>query len=716
MSAGRPKRLQGTDGVRGITASAGDPRVAGLSPVESFLKFGLITPEFVELYCYAFVRELLEAGLAAAGGKVVVGYDSRDRERVLVRAALAGVAKAGAVPVDVGVLPTPAVGIHMVSSGAAGALVVTASHNPPDQNGIKLFLPDTGLKLFPADDERLTNRVYNLEGGNLAALAPMQRPVDRAGAAREAFKSFFESSFNSWVAAGDFSDTLLVADLANGALVGLAKEILERFGFRYIEEVGAAKDGSVNVNCGAALLEGCREIGSDFVSPEGRDFRNVELTQAMFHHGRSNREEIGAGRLRVSGAAFDADGDRFYRLEYDPYLDTVLVLSGDESAYHQARFIRRMLGMDYNGAATFASTVESDLNLSAAVEELGFIPVQTGVGDKWLLWEAACQQIGAWWEIISDQNTDFELAVRLEEMEEKLHAAERADAAGMIALCRETERIAVDLKLDLIKAARLPEMLNFVLGGEETGHTVTAGLVTGPKGKQRVVFFGNGLKSAVNTFAATRELGKEIKGREYYRRLHHPFPPGMKRSMQVYYTDKSRLRPGSGAWEALLEAVKDGCRRFLGEVLVPELIQKAEEPGMIYISLEEPRGVAGEGAARAAVFIRNSGTEDKTSIYLRGDTSFEQGLAALAEELVVHVSASMKRLGSPYADSELAVMRRLEENGPAAFSELADLVHQVNPERLIMEMTLKEGFLEVQGDKLALSVLGLGVLKVLDER
>ena len=132
----RPPRLQGTDGVRGEAAADGDRRAAGLSPVEAFVRRGLVTPAFVELYCYAFAEELLESGLAAPGDEIVVGYDPRDPERILVTAAHDGVAKAGAAPVDVGVLPTPGVGLHAVARGAAGAVVVSAIHNPPDQYGV----------------------------------------------------------------------------------------------------------------------------------------------------------------------------------------------------------------------------------------------------------------------------------------------------------------------------------------------------------------------------------------------------------------------------------------------------------------------------------------------------------------------------------------------------------------------------------------------------
>ena len=714
-----PPRLQGTDGVRGEVAADGDRRAAGMSAVEAFVRRGLITPSFVELYCYAFAEELLESGLAAPGDEIVVGYDPRDPERRLVTAALDGVAKAGAVPVDVGVLPTPGIGLYAVSRGAGGAVVVTASHNPPDQNGIKLFLPDLGLKLFPADDARLTARMYALEGIDLSELKPLHGVIDGAAEALSTFESFFSDPYNTWVGEDDFGDTILVVDAANGALAGLAAPILERFGFRALEEVGAADDGSVNVNCGAGLLEGHGRIGPDFISDAGGDFRTIELAQALFRHGRAHREEMRGGtqgvRVRVSGAAFDADGDRFYRLEYDPFEDSVLILSGDELAYHQAWFLRRRLGERYNGASVFATTVESDINAAAAAEELGFIGVHTGVGDKWLLWEAHCHLLGARWEVLNENIAEIDRLARIEEMGNRFLAQEEADGREMIGFVREAERMAEECGLDLNSLLREQERHTFAVGSEETGHAITCGRVALREGGERLVYFGDGLKSAVNTFAASRELANEAEGREYYRRLHRPFPPGYKRTIPVYYTDRSLLRPGSEAWSEIKGSLIEGARRRFGGLLEPEFRPRVEEPEMIYLALDELAAEGIEETTRAAIFVRNSGTEEKTSVYLRGAPRFAAELDALGEELAVRIGALMKRADSPYARAELAVLERIEERGPAAFSELADLLSEVNAERLLVEMSAKERLLEVKGEKLALTERGRRVLGALEE-
>ena len=710
----RPARLQGTDGVRGEVAAPGDERLRGVTPVEAYLRHNLITPGFVELYCYAFVEDLVATGLAKRGDEIVVGYDPRDRDRQLVRAAIEGIAKAGARPVNIGVMPTPGVGLYMIATGAGGAVVITASHNPADQNGIKLFLPAYGLKPFPADDVRLTARIYGLERGGLSSRPGSHQALDAAAKARGVFEKFFADASNSWLeeSSDGFGDTLLVVDCANGALAELARPVFQNYGFGDIVMTGVAADASVNANCGAGLLEGHERIGPDFISNAGVDFRTAEIIQALFHHGREMRAEIKRGGKRVSGAAFDADGDRFYRLEYDPFGDAVLVLSGDEIAYHQAWFIRRMLGESYNEASAFTTTVESDINAGVTAEALGFIPVSTAVGDKWLLREAACHLLGTYWEVLNNNIEDYEVLSRIEERSKRFADEPDLDAVKLIEYLAEAESIAVEHEIDIGRLSQNPELLTFAVGSEETGHAVTAGRISLPEeGKERVVYFGNGLKSALNLFAATRALAAELRGEEYYRRLHHPFEPGFKQTMPVYYTAREKLRSGSEVHVELESMLKrEGAERLGGE-LEAELVRREEEPGMIYLAFNDTSSPDGEPLTRAAVFIRNSGTEEKTSIYLRGDRKYQEVLIELGEILVVALSGLMKRQEGAYARAEAAVLARLRDLGDATLQQLSDLLREVDPQRLLVEMSIKQRLLRAAGDKLALTELGQRIIE-----
>jgi len=126
---------------------------------------------------------------------------------------------------------------------------------------------------------------------------------------------------------------------------------------------------------------------------------------------------------------------------------------------------------------------------------------------------------------------------------------------------------------------------------------------------------------------------------------------------------------------------------------------------MLYFALSDPVQTNEENppSTRAAVFIRNSGTEEKTSVYLRGERSLAEGLEQIGRELSVELAGLMKNPASAYWQAELAVLGRLAERGPLAIADLSDLLGGVNPERLMLEISLKEGLLAVDGSKLALT-------------
>ena len=167
---------------------------------------------------------------------------------------------------------------------------------------------------------------------------------------------------NSWLRLDEkLGDFPMVVDAANGAMSGVAAQVLRVLhGGDVIEVNNDTGSGDVNRKSGVADLEGVSEVTRD-------DLRFAEHKAVREVFSRKGK-----------AAVFDADGDRFYRLDYDPDSDTVLVLSGDETAVHQARH----LAPPFRGTM-YINTVESDLNAARAAQALGYEPVLTGVGDKW---------------------------------------------------------------------------------------------------------------------------------------------------------------------------------------------------------------------------------------------------------------------------------------------------------------------------------------------
>ena len=151
-----------------------------------------------ELYTFSFCQNLIDsAGLNC--DSMIVGWDTRDPKGIFSDAAIRGIRKSGLTAVSIEfnqLLVWPFISFH---EEAAGAVVLTASHNPSDQNGIKIFLGHTGLKLFPADDIRLTKTIYSTDFKHLKKTPLQGDVVDEEVLARKFFKNVMLDSFNSWV-------------------------------------------------------------------------------------------------------------------------------------------------------------------------------------------------------------------------------------------------------------------------------------------------------------------------------------------------------------------------------------------------------------------------------------------------------------------------------------------------------------------------------------
>ena len=160
MQIPTPRRIQGTDGVRREIKLAKDSECGKQTPQQLFLEKGWITEEFMELYAYCFVKnQSKDKSKLSKTITIVIGWDPSDSSGIFTEAVVRGVLKAGGKALVRGVVPTPLVPLFMLHEEADGGIMVTASHNPKDQNGIKLFLPFHGVKPLPADDAELTENL-----------------------------------------------------------------------------------------------------------------------------------------------------------------------------------------------------------------------------------------------------------------------------------------------------------------------------------------------------------------------------------------------------------------------------------------------------------------------------------------------------------------------------------------------------------------------------
>ncbi len=648
-------RLQGTDGIRREVRPSNDPALKGLSPLQAFLDQGVMTDEFMERYAYAHMISLIRDKQLKRGDACVVGWDPRDTQGKYTGAVVRGIRKAGINALVLGVVPTPLAPMVMLYQQAGGAFMVTASHNPKDQNGIKIFLAHRGMKLLPENDITLTRTLLSL--GSIRNKPLTGKRIDKRKEALDLFRRFSLDEENSWSRDVSFQDILLVVDPARGSLTGIAAEVFKKAGFGKVIELNNRLNGDVNLRSGVADLEGYKTISRSMTVKGSGMFTRHAAILKLFELGKKHRGKLRSGKLRLSGAVFDADGDRFYRLDYHPNKDCLLVLSGDETAYLQAEYLMKRDPEKYKDTV-YINTVESDLNTLRAVARLGFKPQLSPVGDKWVLLRIALL-------IIETRLKGFKGA-KAAALKKRLARLKQSDALDVSALQK------LEAQIDQARIGNHGfRDFPFAVGSEETGHNITLGWMDGGQEDGMPVFCGNGLKSALNTFAASQFLLGGQSVARYYTRLEKPFAPGFKGTRYVYYIHQEKFCNSSAVWHRVRKCIlRSGRERdYRGRV-----IPFREDKDMLYISLASPKG------NQAGVFVRNSGTENKISVNLRGAKGDASALKAIGEQAVRILFTALKNQDSHHYKMELDLLSRI------AAQPLQETQVTGSAQRVLMEM------------------------------
>ena len=195
----------------------------------------------------------------------------------------------------------------------------------------------------------------------------------------------------------------------------------------------------------------------------------------------------------------------------------------------------------------------------------------------------------------------------------------------------------------------------FALGGEESGHTVAPGLLVNAVGEGRRFAAGDGLKSFLNTSAALRSLFEDAEPEDAYAAIAAPFPRGFKRSYYAYHVARSRFAPGTEAWEAIAAKLMEAAKSAFSGVATPRFAPLEDDAGVMYLALED-----GAGGPLGAVYVRNSGTESRTGVVLRGPAGWEEKLCAVGDEVLREILLRMKDDDSPGARAEASLLEALE--------------------------------------------------------
>ncbi len=312
-------KLFGTDGIRGVVNAGLDADLA--------YKVGLAAA--------AVLANNKEDGKKPL---VTIGKDTRISGDLLKGSLIAGLCTAGADVLDLGTLPTPGVAWVTVDAGADAGIVISASHNPCEHNGIKIF-NGQGFKLSDELEEKIEeivlfthNDVPRKTHGDIGKVSYV------APKASEDYIDHLESTVNT-----DLSGMRILVDCANGAASATAARLFDRFAKLQTDVINADPDGvNINHKCGST---------------------HIDALAAM----------VKAGGYDM-GIAFDGDADRCLAVDEEGNL-----IDGDQ--------IMAACGLDMKNSGklpgnTVVATVMSNIGLHAFAKENGLRLECTSVGDR----------------------------------------------------------------------------------------------------------------------------------------------------------------------------------------------------------------------------------------------------------------------------------------------------------------------------------------------
>jgi phosphoglucosamine mutase len=324
------KQLFGTDGIRGIP---------GEYPLDDAT---------LERAGAALGHYLAAHGSAgAAPARVLVGRDTRESGPHIEERIVRGLAVSGAEIVSAGVLTTPGVAWLVRNEGFAAGVVISASHNPYHDNGVKLF-SSTGMKFSDAAEAEIEREIFARSSLERASAAPPRIRTDLK------LEADYLASLRADVFPGAKFDGLkIVLDCANGAASSLAPRLFQSLGADVIAINNQPDGRNINANCGS-------------LHPEAMQKKVVEARAVL-------------------GVAFDGDADRAIfssasgrRVDGDGVVLAV-------GRYMKAKGILK--------GSTIVGTTMANLGLERALEKSGLTLARAAVGDRYVLEEM--QRIGA---------------------------------------------------------------------------------------------------------------------------------------------------------------------------------------------------------------------------------------------------------------------------------------------------------------------------------
>lgn len=315
------KRLFGTDGIR---AKAGEFPLDGRT---------------IRAIGASLARHLAER--TGRVPQIVIGRDTRESGESIELDLIAGAVASGASIRSAGVITTPGVAYLTRIMPADAGVVISASHNPFEDNGIKIFEP-SGRKLDDATERKIESDI--VKDSLLVETTDARRQVnlDEVAKLRQQYVDYLKSEIGNGLS---LSGLTIVVDCANGAASQIAPGILRDLGAKLIAMNDQPSGRNINLNCGSLHIEGLQQR----VCSEHADI----------------------------GIAFDGDADRALFVNGDGAF-----VDGDSTMWVLGNYLQRCGQLTGN---TVVATVMTNLGLEVALKDRGIKLVRTDVGDKYVL-------------------------------------------------------------------------------------------------------------------------------------------------------------------------------------------------------------------------------------------------------------------------------------------------------------------------------------------
>jgi len=310
------KKIFGTDGIRGL---------AGSEEMNEELAFRL--GKALVQYCR----------INKIKSEIIIGRDTRISGQYLQKAVLKGITEAGDRIILAGVMPTPAIAYLAKAENAGLGLVISASHNPYEHNGFKIFKND-GTKLTDAEEQE----IEKLIAGEVEAEAEFSSAPSESEILLNDYNNKYTEFLRNISEGENFKGMKIVLDCANGATYKVSPDIFKKLGVEVTTIFDSPDGQNINQDCGSEHTE--------------------NLQKAVL----KNRADI--------GLAFDGDGDRLIAIS-----EKGERLTGDHLLYICAKMLKEKDKLKNN---IVVSTVMSNIGFINGLRNLGRKHFQTDVGDR----------------------------------------------------------------------------------------------------------------------------------------------------------------------------------------------------------------------------------------------------------------------------------------------------------------------------------------------